>query len=402
MALKIANYAVNGVGLGHVTRLIGINRWIRRLAEQAGDRAEIYFMTSSEATQVLYFERFVSLKISDPRVAQQAGLDGDRYCQFAATWLRRGLELLRPDLMIVDTFPQGDFGEFPDALRACHRTAFVYRPISPSVAGQPGFQSALRAYDAILVPECEETGAVTVLPALRNRLRYIGPVIIRDRDEILPRRAARDQLMIGANRLAIYLSMGGGGGAMAEESLHAIAARLQRLSDVHLIVGAGPLSRRAALDRTNLTWLTRPAMCEFMAGFDIAVSAAGYNSFVELMHFGVPTIFVPRALGPDDQHGRAQRAVAAGAAVCVDPEDLNGIEKAVETWRSPALRHAAADAARRVVPVNCARDFATYLWHLASADPRRPSLRARVKAVVPRPLLNAVRSARSKARRLVR
>ena len=49
--------------------------------------------------------------------------------------------------------------------------------------------------------------------------------------------------------------------------------------------------------------------------FDLAVSAAGYNSFHELLRFGIPTLFIPNQdTALDDQQGRAQFAADRGLA----------------------------------------------------------------------------------------
>ena len=405
--ITIVNNAVNGLGLGHVTRLIAINRWIRRIAMESGRRVQICFLTSSEAAQVLHQERFVSLKIADTKVAAAGGLDAPFYFRFARRWLRHGLDLLKPDLMIVDTFPGGAFDEFPDALQACQRTAFIYRPVKAFRAAHSRYQRALLAYDAILVPEIERRVTVAVPARARNRLQYLGPVIVRERSEVLPRAVARERLAIHGERLAIYISMGGGGDSTVDAVLRPVAAALAALRDVHLVVGAGPLYRGDPLGGPNLTWVTQSGVCELMNGFDLAVSAAGYNSFVELMHFGVPTVFVPQRRDADDQHLRAQWAVEAGAAVCADPADLGGIVVAVERWRDAGRRRVASDAARSVVPVNYARDFAASLLGLVGRPRRRSgagvlkvaSLTATLRATIPRPVATTVRTVRSRLRR---
>jgi UDP:flavonoid glycosyltransferase YjiC (YdhE family) len=66
-------------------------------------------------------------------------------------------------------------------------------------------------------------------------------------------------------------------------------------ADVH-VVREFPLSRR-------------------FRAFDLAVSAAGYNSFHELLRFGIPTLFIPNQdTSLDDQQGRAQFAADRGLA----------------------------------------------------------------------------------------
>ena len=49
--------------------------------------------------------------------------------------------------------------------------------------------------------------------------------------------------------------------------------------------------------------------------FDLAVSASGYNSFHELLRFGIPTLFIPnRNTALDDQRARARFAADTGLA----------------------------------------------------------------------------------------
>ncbi len=62
--IRILNYAVNGLGLGHITRLIAINRWIRRITGALGIKAEIFFLTSSECDTIAYQNDFSALKIT--------------------------------------------------------------------------------------------------------------------------------------------------------------------------------------------------------------------------------------------------------------------------------------------------------------------------------------------------
>ena len=61
--------------------------------------------------------------------------------------------------------------------------------------------------------------------------------------------------------------------------------------------------------------------------FDLAVSAAGYNSFHELLRFGIPTLFIPNQdTALDDQQGRAQFAADRGTG---------SHARAVSAWTPP-------------------------------------------------------------------
>ena len=104
----------------------------------------------------------------------------------------------------------------------------------------------------------------------------------------------------------------------------------------------------------------------------MAISAAGYNSFNELMYMGIPTVFLPQQKWADEQAARAERAVRAGAAVVLeDASERIAIRRAVEYWRDSARHAAAQTAARTIVPHNHARDAARSLLELLAADTGR-------------------------------
>lgn len=89
------------------------------------------------------------------------------------------------------------------------RTAFIYRPAKEAFAAHHSYQQALLAYDAILVLELASRAAVRVPRRARTPLQYVGPVVVRERSELLPRATARERLAIDGDRLTVFLSMGG-------------------------------------------------------------------------------------------------------------------------------------------------------------------------------------------------
>lgn len=366
--LRIVNYAVNGVGTGHVTRLIAVNRWLRRHAAQLDLPLEIYFLTSSEAGGLLFAEKFPAFKLPSKTIAEEAALDNTFFLETARQWVSHTLDLLRPDLLVVDTFPGGYFEELETALRLCDKKAFIYRPLKESHARQPQFQRALSNYDAILVPEYARDASLPVSELLVDRVQYLGPIMVREHDEALNRDEARQQLCIADDALAVYLSAGGGGDTNAATQLHHMYEALRDVAGLHVIIGAGPLYRGRPIYGERLTWLSHICSAELMNAFDLAISAAGYNSFNELMHFGVPTIFVPQEKWADDQQARAARAERVGAAMIIDPQaDAAAFRRTIEQWRDPARQAKARLAARELVPSNHAREAAQVLLKLLDA-----------------------------------
>jgi predicted glycosyltransferase len=358
------NYAVNGTGAGHVTRLIAINRWIRRYSACAGVRAEIYFLTSSEADGLLFSERFAAFKVPSKTVVGEAGIDRTAYLALAKQWVWHSLGLLRPDLLVVDTFPRGAFGELLSALDLCRTKAFIYRPSKTSVTSKPDFQAMLPLYDALIVPELAEHAHTVVPDSARSRLHYCGPVAIRETAELQTRDEARRLLGLPADRLVVFVSAGGGGDAEAERLLLDTCEALQEDESVHVVVGAGPLYRGRRIHAPRVTWLTQSAVAELHLAFDVAIAAAGYNTFTELMLAGVPTIFFPLDKKADDQRARAAQAVKAGAAKLLDTSAPDDVLGALDLWRHPQARQEASRAARMLMPQNHARTAAAALLKL--------------------------------------
>lgn len=365
-SIRIVCYAVNGAGAGHLSRLVGIARWLRRYAAWMGARAEIYFLTSSEADTILFGERFASFKVPSKTVVADARIDKTTYIALAKQWVWHSMGLLRPDLLVVDTFPRGSFGELLSVLDLCRAKALVLRPMLEGFAQRPEVMTMLPLYDAILVPEREGEAVVHVPEEARAKVKWLGPMCSRERVEMMARREAREALSIPGDARCVYVSAGGGGDPGAPEQIARAAGAVAKAGG-HAVIGAGPLYRGPVTRGPGVTWLAHEAAAELMHAFDAAVSAAGYNSFVELMHAGVPTVFVPQTKIADDQRARARRAEEAGAAIVgADDATADDLSAALTRLLSPEANARAREAARALAPRNHARDAASELLRLVA------------------------------------
>ena len=357
--VRIVSYAVNGSGVGHLVRLIAINRWIRRYAQHAGVKAEIWFLTSSEADGLLLDEKFASFKLPSKTVVGEAGIDKLAYLALAKQWVWHSLGLLRPDLFIVDSFPRGSFGELLSALDLARQRAFVYRPLKAELAERADFQAMLPLYDAIIVPEDEGVCPIWVPDAVRSRVRHTGPILVRERAELLGLQAARQKLGIPEGAESVLVTAGGGGDPGSERHITQVLDVLPE--GVHAVVAPGPLYRGAQRHGARISWVTHSAAVEWLSAIDLAVCAAGYNTWNELMFVGVPALFVPQDKIADEQDVRARRAETAGAAW------IGGIDQVVpclEALRDRQVRERRIAAARALSPRNGARRAAAELMRL--------------------------------------
>ncbi|MBK9648113.1 MAG: hypothetical protein IPO67_23665 [Deltaproteobacteria bacterium] len=342
--LRVVCYAINGRGLGHLTRQLAIARWMRRYAEVLDVGLELWVLTSSEADTLARREGFPALKLPSKAMLRDAGVDLSRGLTIARAWVMQSVALLQPDLLIVDTFPGGTYGELLATLELAPKRALVARPVRANMAEDPGYSGLLPLYQTVLVPD--DAGAT-----VSSEPGGLGPILLREREELLPRDAARRALGVPEGQRAVWLSLGGGGDPAAMSTLPRLVDAL-RGRGWHVVVAAGPLYDGVERRGEGVTWLDRYASMELLCGVDAAVSAGGYNAFHELMFAGVPTVFLPQPRVADDQEARVARAVAVGAArLARTLEDV------------PALLESPGDAAaaRALVPRNGARDAAARL-----------------------------------------
>lgn len=327
--IRIVSYAINGRGMGHLVRQLAILRWIRRYCDVLGIRCEAWVLTSSEADTLARREGVPALKIPSKAMLRDSGIEPTRYLGIARGWVLNAIAGLAPDLLLVDTFPGGSFGELAAALELAKRRVLVARRVRDEFAAEDPYRALLPLFHETIAPDA----------------RGVGPILLRSREELLGRDEARRALGVQGDQRTVYLTLGGGGDRAAAGLLPRACEAL-RAANWHVVVGAGPLYEGEELRGPGITWMDRYVPMELFAGLDAAVSAGGYNSFHELMHAGVPTVFMPQARIADDQHERVQRAVAAGAGRIVDQ-----VDQLAEALESPGT----AEAAKALVPTNGAQ-----------------------------------------------
>jgi hypothetical protein len=321
--LTVLNYAVDGVDVAQVERLIAVNRWLKRYAAANGDWIEPYFLASTEAESLLFAERMAAFRLPSRAAAQGADLEPLRYMALAKQWVWHSIGLLQPDILIVDTWPRGAFGELLNAFDLCRKRIFIYAPDSQIIAEAPDFQAMLPLYDMILVPEDEGACVLPFGAVDPERIHWLGPVLTRERSELLDRWEARERLGAHPDSFLLYVSVGSGADGGAQELLHSICAAVMDDPDVHIVVGGAPLFFGASIQSPRITWLNGPSS-ELLLGFDGALSVAGYADYHALIGAGVPTAWIPRCTPGDDQTARAERMRDGINPIILEAEDLRG------------------------------------------------------------------------------
>jgi UDP-N-acetylglucosamine--N-acetylmuramyl-(pentapeptide) pyrophosphoryl-undecaprenol N-acetylglucosamine transferase len=360
--MKIVCYAVNGSGVGHLKRLTAIARQLRLISSKSAAPLEIYFLTSSEASHLLFDEGFASFKFPSREVLAKSGIETKGFTGLIKQWTAQTLKLLQPDLLLVDTFPAGYYDELTtENLSLCRATAVVHRLLKFDNLDKTAFYEALARYDSIIVPE--ESTEPILPPEIESKTEYFGAVVCREINELPERGEVRRRLHIEEKDFVVYLSAGGGGDREAEKRIRFFYDSLSNFPETKFVIGAGALYRGQRIYAPNIIWLTNENAFELMPAFDAAISAAGYNSFHELLLAGVPTVFVPQIKWADDQFRRACRASEAKAAILSEKmPDAPKLQNLIETLRDEKTRRLISQNAQNLVPANHASRIARRLF----------------------------------------
>lgn len=343
----------NGAGMGHITRLAAMAR--RR---SPGVRA--LFASMSSAVPV------VAEPLGPGSAAEGFGWEyipsrddlatGSR--RWNVVFERRFRALLaaeRPDVVVFDGIYPYE-GLFPAAADA--GVPLVWSRRGMWRAGL-GARQLARSGEFALVVEPGDLAAEADpgLTAHRTDARRVGPVTLLDPDELLPREEAAAVLGVDPDRPVALVLLGTGTVADMDSALGRFTRRFLAEPDVQVVVTRPLIAEEAATTGDRVRGMSLYPVARYLAAVDMAVAAAGYNAFHELVQLGVPTAFLPKAsTGMDDQLARARWARDAGAALLLEEASAGEVDRVVTVLADPARRAELSARCAAVARPNGARD----------------------------------------------
>ncbi len=246
----------------------------------------------------------------------------NRLIELRGELIRSVFSSYAPDVILVDNSPLGMGGELGSMLRDVSRTTrrprlvLGLRDIVDAadrvdwVWHRDGVWEALAAYDEILVygdarveTTATELGIGRRVDATVTHTGFVAPS--------MPERSTNDQFVL--------VTPGGGGDGQRLLRRYLDAVEAGATAHVRSIVVTGPLmaaGRRAELlDRAEHLPSVRlvessDQMRSLIASATAVVSMAGYNTVVEEMAAGTPSLLVPRCHPRVEQHIRSVRLAA--------------------------------------------------------------------------------------------
>lgn len=386
-------YSHDGFGLGHIRRNLALSVALADLCPQAG----VLLACGAEGVESFAVPRGVDLlrlpglrKLGNDRyVPRRLPLEASELVSLRAGLLASAVEHFRPDVLLADKHPIGVDGELLTALRLLRReggrAALGLRDVLDDPEETAGdwrnaglgdrvaeFHHLVLVYGA---PEILSPLSPGLLPLpVTGRVRFCGYVV-----GSVPGPAPPD-LPNGDRRPLVLATVGGG-----EDGLPLLEAFVEacRGAPWRGAVVGGPqmeASQWARLQaRSDEAGLFSYRAVRHLDGWfpevDALVCMGGYNTLLEAVSCGTPTVCVPRTRPRREQLIRAQAFAAKGLLHLVEPESLTGrgLARAVGTVLETP-RRVIAERARAVLDLGGAQRAAALLLELAQ-DARRPALR---------------------------
>ncbi|HWL84382.1 MAG TPA: hypothetical protein VNO21_01190 [Polyangiaceae bacterium] len=347
-ALRVMLVANDGFSAGHVVRALSVARGLAREGARRGLEVALLLATTSEV-EGLGFEGVAVMRLPAPVAARRAGVnDGERRRLVAAALDSVG-HAFAPDLLVVDTFPSGPHGEVGGLLGASLRVrrALIRRDVPVDRAEDPAVVRGLARYDLVVVADdpvrVQDADVLAGLNAAGRgpRVVHVPPVTLSEAEEGADRATARARLELPRDGRAVLVAAGGGGDLEAVARARDIAATLAKIaSDVLVVLAIGPLGSGDSGDFREMgagrARVVRVApMQPWLAAFDGAIAAAGYNTAHELAKARVPCALFAQVRPFDDQAARVRRFVEASLAFGLERFDEGALRQAL-VWMQGA------------------------------------------------------------------
>lgn len=364
---RVLYFTSNGVGMGHLTRVLA-------LARRHRDAAEPVVVSMSRAFGVVRDE---GMMVEHIPFFRSSGMAPEVWHPNLAEELSEMLRFYRARVLVLDANVPYDgllsaLDDFPAVRRVWLRRAMW----SPG-AGQRFLDHEDR-FDAVVEPG-EIAGAFDRGLTRRHRGRTLAvpPMRYLREGEALDRAAARAVLGLDPGRPAVILQLGAGlnngiGGVHAQilDKLRTdVAGRPPQVVLAQWsIADDGP-------EPDGVTVLRTFPFARFLAAFDYAVAMAGYNTFHENLAAGLPTLFLSNEHPEqDEQWLRADFARIAGLGLAARSRHPYDLSRGLDEIGRPETQARLRAACARLPADNGADNVARFLAHMAHTHWPHPAV----------------------------
>jgi len=348
---RVLFITINGVGMGHLTRMLAI-------ARRCPEPIEPVFLTMSQALKVVREQGFLAEYVPSRKYLN---CDLARWNGYLRDEVNEMMSFYDPAAVLFD-------GNVPyqgviDAMKANPDRFHVWSRRGMWRAGNADILARENSFDAVLEPgdlaDDYDHGMTT---QYRGRTRRVKPIRLLDPSEMLPRDEARHELGLSLDKPAALIQLGAGNNYDYQNIHKAAYTHLTERYGAEVAVGEWLISEKPIDLPDGAVRLPSYPFARYFNAFDLAISAVGYNSFHELIYAGVPTILVPNeAMEQDNQLARALYADRHGIAACVRAKEIYSFTDKIDQLFDPEHRQRMQERLSTLEPENGAAEAARFI-----------------------------------------
>ncbi|MCM1990274.1 methyltransferase domain-containing protein [Oceanirhabdus seepicola] len=345
----------NGAGLGHITRLLAIARRIKKLQPE---RKIIFFATSS-AMHLILQEGFLGYHLPSKMLFPE-DTSAKQWNMLLKEQLGMVMKLHKPSMLVFD-------GAYPYAgliasMKEAKDLQRVWVKRGQQKKGTESIRDEKEKYFHHIIKPGEAGEEKT---SSKDNHKVCEPIVYLDKEEVLDRELVRKQWRIPKDAKLVYVQLGAGNINDIDSTLGKLIYVLRKREDIYVVLGESIIGNRLNIYQDRIIVIRDYPNSRYFKAFDLAVSATGYNTYHELMYFGVPTIFIPNTnTKTDDQVARAKNAEKQGAAVTLIDSSIKDFEKAISKILDDNTNIKMREAAYKMIERNGADEVGEYLLNI--------------------------------------
>jgi len=347
----------NGVGVGHLSRLLAI-------ARRLPDQLEPVFLSLSQALPVVrqfgFHGEFLPYHLSTLS-------DYDDWNGWLEVTLAQILDAYSVDTVVFDgSMPYSGLCRAVSTRNDC-RMVWIRRGMWRPDQDNTVHLSRARFADLIIEPD--DIAAVLdsgKAAEYRNEVVVVDPIRVLDPNELLSRKESCTTLGLNQRKRYALIQLGAGNNFSNVDVIDQIIGTLREIGSVQPVI-AEWLTAETPLDLwPEVPRLRGYPISRYYRAFDFTVSAVGYNSFNEIISFGLPSVLVPNLNQMmDDQSARALFADSHDAAIHVNAELRPMLREVIAAIHDDGIRKDMVRNCRKLARPNGAREAAGIVAEIA-------------------------------------
>jgi UDP:flavonoid glycosyltransferase YjiC (YdhE family)/glycosyltransferase involved in cell wall biosynthesis len=345
---RVLFFASNGAGMGHLMRLLAV---ARRMPTEIAP----VFVTLSQAIPVV---ELAGYPVEYLPFHAYANCDRNDWGAWLMPQLAQIIDFYRPAAVVFDgAMPYGGLIK-ATASRDDVKLVWLRRGMWRAEVDHSAAMERQRYFDLVVEPsdiaEAVDRGPTSLD---RSAVVKLPPISLLDPEDLFSSEDAARRLRLDPARPAVLIQLGSGWKRDLAAMNDAVLAVLSERPAIQPVVAEWMIADAGLTSWPQVPRLKAFPIARYYNAFDFTISAAGYNSFNEIVSFGIPAIFVAHG-DADDQPGRAAFAEQNGAAFCVPEADVRTIGPMVDALLDERLRMLMKANCGRLARGNGARDAA--------------------------------------------